>query len=82
MQYAIVDLREIGPTYDWVVLKVRIFDFRLSFQPFGPGGIDDSQNLRRQPLSKLTFLCERGRGDDERQEGDQHAAHARLLNIP
>jgi hypothetical protein len=34
--YAIVDLREIGPTYDWLVVKVNIFDFNLGFQPFGP----------------------------------------------
>src|SRR5262249_35195368 len=34
-QYAIVDLREIGPKYAWIVLKVRIFDFDVSFQPFG-----------------------------------------------
>jgi len=32
---AIVDIREIGPSYDWIVVKVRIFDFNLQFQPFG-----------------------------------------------
>ena len=34
---AIVDLREIGPVYEWIVVEVRIFDFNLSFQPLGPG---------------------------------------------
>jgi hypothetical protein len=34
--FAIVDLREVGPTYDWLVVKVRIFDFNLTFRPFGP----------------------------------------------
>lgn len=33
----IVDLRSIGPVYEWIVLEVRIFDFNLSFQPLGPG---------------------------------------------
>ena len=35
---AIVDLRDIGPTYEWIVVKVRIFDFSFTFQPFGSNG--------------------------------------------
>jgi hypothetical protein len=35
---AIVDQRLIGPVYDWIVLKVRIFDFVFKFRPFGPHG--------------------------------------------
>lgn len=35
---AIVDLREIGTKYAWVVLLVRIFDFTVSFSPFGAAG--------------------------------------------
>lgn len=35
-RYRIVDLREIGPTYEWVVVKVQIFDFQFAFAPFGP----------------------------------------------
>jgi hypothetical protein len=35
---AIIDLREIGPKYEWVVLRVRIFDFNFTFRPFGPDG--------------------------------------------
>jgi hypothetical protein len=34
-QHAIVDLRDIGPVYDWILLKVNIFDFNLSFSPLG-----------------------------------------------
>ncbi len=34
-KYAVVDLREIGATYEWVVLKVDIFDFNLVLAPFG-----------------------------------------------
>lgn len=33
---AIVDLREIGPVYEWILPQVRIFDFKLTIQPFGP----------------------------------------------
>jgi hypothetical protein len=35
---AIVDLREIGPRYEWIVVKVRIFDFSFKVKPFGAGG--------------------------------------------
>jgi hypothetical protein len=35
---AIVDMREIGRKYEWVVVKVRIFDFAFTFKPFGAGG--------------------------------------------
>jgi hypothetical protein len=35
---AIVDLREIGSRYDWIVVKVRIFDFSFTLQPFGSDG--------------------------------------------
>jgi len=36
MRYAIVDIRELGKTFEWIVMKVRIFDFNLAFRPFGP----------------------------------------------
>jgi len=29
-RFAIVDLREIGPRYEWIIVKVRIFDFDIS----------------------------------------------------
>jgi hypothetical protein len=35
---AIIDLRELGVKYEWVVVKVRIFDFAFVFRPFGPDG--------------------------------------------
>jgi hypothetical protein len=37
-QFAIVDQREIGKTYEWVVLRVRIFDFNINARPFGRNG--------------------------------------------
>ncbi|HEV8242300.1 MAG TPA: hypothetical protein VGS57_23240, partial [Thermoanaerobaculia bacterium] len=36
-RFAIVDLRELGPVYEWIVVKVCIFDFNFVFQPFGAG---------------------------------------------
>ena len=36
-RFAIVDLREIGPKYEWIVVKVCIFDFNFTVRPFGPG---------------------------------------------
>jgi hypothetical protein len=35
---AIVDLREIGSTYDWIILRVRIFDFSVRARLFGARG--------------------------------------------
>ncbi|HVF43016.1 MAG TPA: hypothetical protein VM936_08400 [Pyrinomonadaceae bacterium] len=45
---AIIDLREIGTKYEWVVLRVRIYDFNFTFQPFGPGGPSVSVPLNEQ----------------------------------
>ncbi|HEX4567239.1 MAG TPA: hypothetical protein VH138_11445 [Vicinamibacterales bacterium] len=50
-QNAIVDLRQIGPVYDWIVLKVDIFDFNLSFAPFG-----GSAPKLQLPLKESTYL--------------------------
>src|SRR5262249_50026323 len=34
-RFAIIDLREIGQKYEWVLGKVRIFNFILQFAPWG-----------------------------------------------
>ncbi|MCA1593779.1 MAG: hypothetical protein LC754_14245 [Acidobacteria bacterium] len=34
-EYAVVDLREIGEKYEWIVVKVSVFNFNLTFSPFG-----------------------------------------------
>src|SRR5262249_531095 len=31
----IIDVREIGATYEWIVAKVRIYDFNLTVRPRG-----------------------------------------------
>lgn len=36
-EFAIVDLRELGEKYEWIVAKVSIFDFNLSFSLGGTG---------------------------------------------
>jgi hypothetical protein len=35
---AIVDQRSLGRRFDWILLKVRIFDFNFRIRPFGEGG--------------------------------------------
>lgn len=48
---AIIDLREIGKTYEWIVVKVRIFDFNFRFKPFGSNGPEVSV-----PLAEESYL--------------------------
>jgi hypothetical protein len=42
---AIVDMRDIGDKYEWIVLKVRIFNFSVPTRPFGEGGPEVLLNL-------------------------------------
>src|SRR5215831_2318857 len=37
-QSAIVDQRDVGKLYEWLLLKVRIFDFNFRTRPFGANG--------------------------------------------
>jgi hypothetical protein len=48
---AIIDLREIGHKYEWIVVKVRIFDFSFRFKPFGSNGPELSF-----PLTEESYL--------------------------
>jgi len=50
-QYAIVDLRELGSIYEWIVAKVRIFNLDLRFRPLGSSSPSISI-----PLSNITYL--------------------------
>jgi hypothetical protein len=48
---AIVDLRTIGSIYDWLTVRVNLFDFKLTMAPFGPNA------LRFQmPLDQVSYL--------------------------
>ncbi len=50
-KFAIVDLREIGQKYEWIVVRVRIFDFYFTYMPFG------SENpYVVLPLSEASYL--------------------------
>lgn len=53
-EFAIVDLRELGRRYEWIVAKVRIFDFNFKLRPFGDGpelvlGLDEESYLVLSP---------------------------------
>ena len=48
---AIVDLRSIGPVYDWVAMRVNIFDFKIAFSPFGPDILK-----MELPFREVTYL--------------------------
>jgi len=37
-RHAIVDQRDVGRLYEWLLLKVRIFDFAFGTRPFGSAG--------------------------------------------
>jgi hypothetical protein len=50
-KFAIVDLREIGRKYEWIVARVRIFDFDFTYMPFGA---DNPQVVL--PLSTASYL--------------------------
>ena len=51
-QAAIVDLREIGTVYDWIVLRVDAFDFTISFAPFATLG--STAPIVQLPLQQRT----------------------------
>jgi len=50
-QFAIVDLRDIGQKYEWIVVRVRIFDFSFTYMPFGAA---NPQLVL--PLSEASYL--------------------------
>jgi len=53
-EFAIVDLREIGPKYEWIVVKVKIFDFNLKFVPFGSKGPEIAYGLDEESYLVLS----------------------------
>jgi hypothetical protein len=50
-RFAIIDLRELGQKYEWIVVKVRIFDFSFTYMPLGA---DNPQLVL--PLSEASYL--------------------------
>lgn len=51
---AIVDMREIGEKYEWVVINNRIFDFNISFGPAGDNFPWVEIPLREQELGVIS----------------------------
>jgi hypothetical protein len=64
---AIVDLREIGRKYDWLVAKVSIFDFNLAMSPLGGDSMKVLYPLKEEAYVVLSkdFIT-----DDERVHDD------------
>lgn len=69
-RFAIVDLREIGRRYAWIVVKVRIFDFSFSYQPFGETGPRFTLPLAEESYLALSsdFITDRPPGDGPHAE--------------
>jgi hypothetical protein len=59
-RFAIVDLRDLGRLYEWIVLRVQIFDFNLNVQPLGDSGPQLSLPLAEASYLVLApgFVCE------------------------
>lgn len=45
---AIVDQRELGRLYEWLLLKVRVFDFAVRIRPFGDNGPEVVSTLNEE----------------------------------
>jgi len=53
-RFAIVDLREVMAKYEWVILKVRIFDFNLNLAPFGANRLQLTVPMREESYLVLS----------------------------
>ena len=53
-QSAITDLREIGTTYDWIMVKLHVNDFCVTMKPFGPESPRFVMPLKEQTYLVLT----------------------------
>ncbi|MGD0568475.1 MAG: hypothetical protein ABSA78_08715 [Candidatus Sulfotelmatobacter sp.] len=60
---AIVDMREIGEKYEWIVLKVRIFNLTVPVRPFGTAGPELPFNLNEESYLVVSreFILDRDR---------------------
>jgi len=60
---AIVDMREIGDKYEWIVLKVRIFNFSVPVRPFGAARPELLFNLDEESYLVVSrdFILDRDR---------------------
>lgn len=51
---AIVDLREVGETYEWIVVRLRVHDFTVTLKPFGPDALRLVVPLKEESYLILT----------------------------
>ena len=58
-----VDMRDIGRTYEWIVLKVRIFNFSIPTRPLGESGPEMVFNLNEESYVVVSsdFIVDRER---------------------
>jgi hypothetical protein len=66
LESKIVDLRQIGDVYEWILLKVNIFDFTLAFRPLGRGRprIVVPVSASNYLLLTREFVVDNAAGDD------------------
>ena len=50
----IIDLREIGTTYAWLIVKLRVFDFTVTMKPFGADSLQMSMPMKEEGYLILT----------------------------
>ena len=50
-QHAVVDLRELGKTFEWIILQVQLFNFVVPFKPLG-----DNLPQIGIPLQEQTYV--------------------------
>jgi hypothetical protein len=50
-RFRIIDLRDIGEKYEWIVVRVRIYDFSFTYMPFG-----STAPYLELPLSEASYL--------------------------
>ncbi len=68
---AIVNLREVGRRYEWIVLRVQVFDFKFTFDLLGPSAPQLVLPLNEESLLVVSrdFITDRKGG------GDRTAGH-------
>ena len=61
----IVDVRTLGTSYDYIIAKVRIFDFEVGFRPLGEGGPELVFSLNEESYLVLSRELVTNRDDPE-----------------
>jgi hypothetical protein len=53
-RFRIVDVRDIGTRYEWIVVKIRIYDFNLTFSPRGQDALQFVLPLKQESYLVLS----------------------------